>query len=112
MKFYLNESTDKKEIDPEILWQARCHAVRFRGATVDIDNHEIVIPLDKGATEEELFNEYGLGTWFKDNGFDVSLDRRDVTYTTKGDWINYRAITRSKGHNATLRDRLVLTVTW
>ena len=54
----------------------------------------------------------GLGTWFQNNGFDVKLERKDVEYTTKGEWLNYRGWQRSKGHTANLRDRLVMTATW
>ena len=109
MKRWIHSST---EISPDILWQAQEFAKGRKGAKVDLENHEIVIPFDKNSTEEEIFNEMGLGTWFQNNGFDVKLERKDVEYTTKGEWLNYRGWQRSKGHTANLRDRLVLTVTW
>ena len=113
MKRWIHAST---EISAEILWKAQEFAKRFKGAKVDLENNEIVIPFDKNATEnateDEIFNELGLGTWFKDNGFDVQLERKDVEYTTKGEWLNYRGWQRSKGHPAMLRDRLVLTARW
>lgn len=66
----------------------------------------------KGTSEEDVMNEVGLGTWFQDNGFDIKLERKDVEYTTQDTWLNYRGWQRSKGHQAMLRDRLVLTATW
>ncbi len=112
MKFYLSEDTNKKEIDQETLWQAQKFAETFKGHKIDLENHEIVIPFMKGTSESDVMNEIGLGTWFKDNGFDIQLERKDVEYTTKGEWTNYRGWERSKGHPAVLRDRLVLTATW
>ena len=52
-----------------------------------------------------------LGRWFADNGFDVSFEKRDVEYTTKGDF-NVRSMIRYRGRTAYLRNRLVMTATW
>jgi len=100
------------EIDSSTLYQAQQFAKRFKGSRIDLENHEIIIPFGKGATEDGIMGQMGLGTWFKDNGFDVSLEQKDIDYTTQGDWLNYRGWTKSKGHSAMLRDRLVLTAKW
>ena len=48
MKRWIHASS---EISAEILWKAQEFARRFKGAKVDLENNEIVIPFDKNATE-------------------------------------------------------------
>lgn len=101
-----------ESVDRNTLLAAQKHAEGFKGATVDLENHVIIIPLYSNSTEEELMSDGMLGAWFRDNGFDVSFSRGDVEYQTKPQWTNYRGMQRSKGHTAYLRNRLILTARW
>jgi len=102
---------DEKEISGDILWQAYNHVKPFKGATFDDENHKIIIPFPKGTTEEELMSDGMLGKWFVDNGFDISFETGDYEYATKGEF-NPRSMTKYKGRQAFLRDRLIATITW
>ena len=99
------------EIPKSTLLQAIDFAEGFKGSVVDLENHTIMIPFYSSSTESELMSEGMLGRWFADNGFDVSFEKRDVEYTTKGDF-NARSMTRYRGRTAYLRNRLVMTATW
>ena len=99
------------EIPKSTLLQAIDFAEGFKGSVVDTENHIIMIPFYSSSTESELMSEGMLGRWFADNGFDVSFEKRDVEYTTKGDF-NARSMIRYKGRTAYLRNRLVMTATW
>ena len=99
------------EVSQSILQQAAEFAEGFKGSVVDLENHTIMIPFYSSSTESDLMSEGMLGRWFADNGFDVSFERRDVEYTTKGDF-NVRSMTKYKGKTAYLRNRLVMTATW
>lgn len=115
MKRYIMAS----EIPNDIINQAVYHAESSgdkRGTTIDIPNHKIVIVFGTGTTEDdldELFaKDIGLGDWFIQNGFDVSVETKDVEYLTKGTF-NARAMRRDNaGNRRCLRNRLVMTVTW
>lgn len=74
------------------------------------DKDEIEIAMPPGAREDELMQEPMLGKWFADRGFDVSFRKGDFEYQTKPDWINYKAIRRSKPHTAYLRNRLIMMI--
>ena len=102
----------KTEIDNETIQEARKFAERFKGSIFDEAEHYILIPFSKGATEEELMSDLGLGKWFQDNGFDIEFHKGDAEYTTKPTWMNYRGWTQSKGHTAMLRDRLIMEARW
>ena len=105
MKRYIRSNT----ISDAILQQAITFAKGIKGSTVDLDNHIITIPFS--STEQELMEDGMLGSWFKNNGFDISFERRDVEYQTKGSF-NTRSMTKYSGHTAILRNRLVMTATW
>ena len=95
-----------------ILNKAIYHAEEIKHSKIDTENHIIEIPFGSSVTKEDLLSEGMLGEWYKNNGFDISFRKGDYEYQTKGNWLNYRARTRSKGHTAYLRNRLILTVTW
>lgn len=99
-------------ISNEILIQAFNHAKSFKGHIIDESNHTIIIPFNKGITEQDVMDDGMIGKWFIDNGFHVSFEIRDFEYTTKDTWINYKGFTRSKGHKATLKNRLIATITY
>lgn len=93
-----------KNMTNEILNQAEAFTKGTRGF-VDREYRTVVIPLCKGATVEDLFNEMGLATWFINHGFAVTVTREDFQYWVNGrDW--------RKGHGAFLRNRLVLRARW
>lgn len=99
------------EIPQSILQQAIEFAEGFKGSTVDLANHRITIPFGSDSTVDFLMDDGMLGRWFADNGFDISFEKRDVEYTTKGDF-NVRSMIKYKGRTAYLRNRLVMTATW
>lgn len=107
MKRYIKSST----ISDDILNQVVNFVEGFKGSTVDLSNHVIMIPFRSDATIDEIMSEGMLGDWFVSNGFDVSFEVKDVQYITKGEF-NARSMTKYKGRVAYLRDRLVMTVTW
>ena len=99
-------------MDKQIVAKAIEQIKVFKVADVDLDNKQMIIPFDKGITEEDVMSECGLGQWFVDNGFDISFVVGDYEYTTKAKFINYRGLVMDKGHKAFLRNRLIATVTW
>jgi len=88
------------------------YADTMRGSSVDMDNNVIQIPFSPNTVEDDLYGEFGIATELQRRGFDVSFDKKDVEYTTKGSWINYRGSVRKSGQKAYLRNRLVMTVQW
>ena len=112
MKRYIKAS----EIPNDVMQQAIYHAESSgdkRGTVIDIPNHKIVITFGAGITGENLFDtDIGLGDWFIKNGFDVSVETKDVEYLTKGT-LNTRAMRRENaGNKRWLKNRLVMTITW
>lgn len=107
MKRYIKSST----ISKSIVDQAVEFAEGFKGSTVDLDNHIITIPFGSDSTVDFVMDDGMLGKWFEDNGFDISFEKRDVEYMTKGEF-NPRSMTKYKGRTAYLRNRLVMTATW
>ena len=107
MKQYIRSTT----ISDSVLNQAVDFARGFKGNTVDLYNHLIVIPFESGATVDDLMSDGMLGAWFQDNGFDISFEVKDVQYITKGTF-NPRSMTKYAGKVAYLRNRLVMTATW
>jgi hypothetical protein len=99
------------EIPKSTLDQAVEFAEGFKGSTVDLANHRIVIPFGPDSTVEFVMDDGMLGKWFADNGFDISFEKRDVQYLTKGEF-NTRSMIKYKGRPAYLRNRLVMTATW
>ena len=107
MKRYIKSSG----ISTSVLDQAVKFAEGFKGATIDVDNHLIVIPFSSNSSEDELMSEGMLGKWYVDHGFDISFNRGDLEYQTKGEF-NSRSMTKYRGHKANLRNRLIATITW
>ena len=106
MKRYIRCSVSK-----DIITKAVEFAEDFKGATIDLENHMITIPFASGVTEELVMEPGMLGDQFVQNGFDASFEINDVEYETKPE-MNYRSMTRTKGHKAYLRNRLIGTFTW
>lgn len=109
MRRYIRSS---HSISDSVIKQAVEFAEGFKGSRIDIENHVIEIPFSSNSTEADLMSESMLGKWFKDNGFNVSFERKDVEYNTQGTWRNARGWNRESGHKAYLRNRLVGIFTW
>jgi hypothetical protein len=82
-----------------------------KGTVIDRENRIITLVCCKGATKEMLMEEWGLGYWFIQNGFNVEFEQRDIEYTTKGTF-DCHSCTSYRGHKAYLRNRVVMTITW
>ena len=83
-----------------------------KGYWADVNEHMIFAPMEKGITEEILMQKSMLGSYFKEAGFTVTFEKKDVEYMTKGSWRNYRGWDREEGHKAYLRNRLCMILTW
>ena len=103
---------NKQVVTSESIVRAQRFAEGFKGSAIDIDNHIIQIPFSSNTKESDLFGPLGTGTDFKNRGFDVSFEKRDVEYMTQGSWISRRGFERSNGKKAYLRNRLVMTLKW
>ena len=99
-------------MDNKILSEAVQHAEVFKGAMIDKDGRQIIIPFSKGITQEDVLSDTGLAKWYIDNGFNIAFTQGDYEYITKPQFINYRGAVIDKGHKALLRDRLIATITW
>jgi len=84
----------------------------LKGYQADVNEHWIFAPMEKGLTAEDMMQEGMLGSYFKEAGFTVSFEKKDVEYMTKGSWRNYRGWDREEGHKAYLRNRICMTLTW
>lgn len=100
------------KITKEILKQAIAFAESNKRSFIDLDNHVIVIPLDRGLSKAVYMQEGMLGDWFEKNGFSISWSHGDYEYNTQSDWRNSYGWNRSSGHKAILRDRDIATITW
>lgn len=88
------------------------YASKFKGYTIDIENHIITFPFSAGRTMDDISElmEYGC-KWYVDNGFEISFEIRDVEYMTKPT-VSSRSLIYNKPRKAFLRNRLVATITW
>lgn len=108
MKRYIRATT----VSEESISMLRDWAGQFKHHIIDLDNHKVVIVMDRGATESMITNKGTMYDYLNQNGFNVSLEKGNFDYT---DVIRYH--TFGGGYNdypeqKTLKGRFILTVTW
>lgn len=108
MKRYVRATTVSKES----ISMLRNWAEQFKHHIIDLDNHKVVIVMDRGMTESTITNKGTMYEYLNQNGFNVSLEKGNFDYI---DVIRYR--TFGGGYNddhvqKTLKGRFILTVTW
>ena len=108
MKKYIRATTVTKKSISEL----RDWAEQFKHHIIDLDNHKVVIVMDRGTTESQIKAEGTMYNYLIHNGFNVSLEKGNFDYT---DIIPYRTFGGGYGEDRvqkTLKGRLILTVTW
>ena len=87
-------------------------AEQFKHHIIDLDNHKVVIVMDRGMAESTITGEGTMYEYLNQNGFNVSLEKGNFDYidvipvrTFGGGYNEYR-------EQKTLRGRFIMTVTW
>lgn len=88
------------------------YANDFKQSIIDRDHNKVVIPLDKGMSQENMMSDWGMGTKLVNEGFNVSFEQGDFEYVSKATYYSFGGGLNRVPKKSYLRNRVIMTVTW
>lgn len=102
---------NKNTVSSLDVYNAVVFADKMQGSFVDEANKIINIPFGPRTKEKDVSGPLGTATYFRNQGFNVTFETRDVEYKSKTRGSIRRGFDEG-GRIRYLRNRLVMTLRW